>query len=387
MSVDSGTSFTEYCNVDPGTRSKALEYPTSIQISQHIFTVFSADHYTGIKLSRTRLPEIIIGHTMHHKEDPAQRAALIDFAGALNYKNWIKSDHWTSDKKSYCEWFGIKCKGSDVVELSLPGNNLNGHIPPSVAALKHLKVFDIHGSRPDDYRGCKDSNLNMSPLPEELYSLTELQKIDIEYTCAAGPISRSIGGLKNLVEVHFHGNFLNGTIPLEMNECVELQEFKLGRNPLTGPFPNVPKLHKLTKFNCNFCALTGPIPDIFGNFPDLVQTFWDGNGLTGTLPASLGRLTKLQRLSFNINNLSGEVPEELCNAPALTDCRIGADTNLTAYEANYPWIPVSHGNMYKCPLPKCATGTGVCNKLTKCHPVVNPCSPVKCETESNSIVL
>jgi len=89
--------------------------------------------------------------------------------------------------------------------------------------------------------------------------------------------------------------------------------------------------------DCNFCSLTGPIPDIFDNFPDLEQTYWDGNGLTGTIPASIGRCKKLKTMSFNINQLSGKIPDSLCDAPP-DDCRIGSDTNLTAYLANYPWI-------------------------------------------------
>jgi hypothetical protein len=90
-----------------------------------------------------------------------------------------------------------------------------------------------------------------------------------------------------------------------------MTRLKLGRNPLSGGFPDVRALTKLTTFACNFAALTGPIPDIFDSFPDLEITFWDGNGFTGPLPKSIGKLTKLHSLSFNINQLSGPPPEGL----------------------------------------------------------------------------
>ena len=84
-----------------------------------------------------------------------------------------------------------------------------------------------------------------------------------------------------------------------------------------------------SRYSCNFCALTGTVPDIFANFPDLLHTFWDGNALSGSLPSSLGspNLKKLCCVSFDINRMSGAVPPGLCDLPALNDCRIGADVD------------------------------------------------------------
>jgi len=107
----------------------------------------------------------------------------------------------------------------------------------------------------------------------------------------------------------------------------------------------------------------------------------DGNGFTGTLPASAGKLKNLARISFNINNLSGEMPaswSKLAAGGVFKDCRIGSDVNKTAYLANYPWIQPVKGNVYKCPLPAYASGKGVCNHVTNCLDIVNPCSPVTC---------
>ena len=166
-----------------------------------------------------------------------------------------------------------------------------------------------------------------------------------------------------------------------MDQMPELQVFKLGRNPLIGGFPDMRKLTKLIQFNCNFCSLTGPVLDIFDSFPDLEKTYWDGNGFSGPLPPSVGKLKKLTRLSFNINNLSGAVPEswsELAASGTLTDCRVGSDTNVTSYLADYPWIQPVRGNIYACPLPSYAKSGGVCEHVDHCSDVVAPCSPVVC---------
>ena len=84
ISTDGGATFAEYVNLDPGERTLDLEYPTAVEIDvaeeeeegsatsrfarrrrrkkttkRAILTVFSADHYTGIKLSRTAAYEAV----------------------------------------------------------------------------------------------------------------------------------------------------------------------------------------------------------------------------------------------------------------------------------------------------------------------------------------
>ena len=56
VSKDGGATFAQFANLDPGVKSKALEYPTTCELNGTLLTLFSADHYTGIKLARTPLP-------------------------------------------------------------------------------------------------------------------------------------------------------------------------------------------------------------------------------------------------------------------------------------------------------------------------------------------
>lgn len=58
ISKDNGHNFTQFVNLDPGIKSKSLEYPTSAQLGNLVLTAFSADHYTGIKLAITTLPDM-----------------------------------------------------------------------------------------------------------------------------------------------------------------------------------------------------------------------------------------------------------------------------------------------------------------------------------------
>merc|ERR1719273_2134562 len=197
---------------------------------------------------------------------------------------------------SICKWKGITCTNGHVTSLKLEKNGLIGTLPASIGNLTQLTTFNVNGGRPDGYWGCGNNSFKNSTIPEDFYNLRALTSINMEYTCISGPLSHSIGKLTNLEELSIHGNFLNSTIPNEINKLTKLKIFKLGRNPFVGGFPNMTNLHELVQFNCNFCALTGPVLDIFNNFPDLEKTFWDGNGFSGPLPASIGQLKKITHI-------------------------------------------------------------------------------------------
>ena len=285
--------------------------------------------------------------------------ALIDFANNLNYKDWTKNTDWMSDK-SFCDWYGIQCSDGHVKEIQLKANKLSGSIVASIGNLTHLTELSITGSRPDNYYGCVDTDLHNTSLPDSFYNLKNIESIDMEYTCLGGYVSDLMGeNWLNLKSLQIHGNYLRGTIPSNLDNCHDLEVLKLGRNPISGTIPVYKNLKKLQKFNCNFCAITGEFPEEnLLNMPALQQLFWDGNALNGSLPSTINHLKNLTSMSFNINNLSGYINDSLCDNPP-SDCRIGSDTNYTAYQANlYPWIIKVNGNKYKCPLPSCAAKIG-----------------------------
>jgi len=106
-STDDGVTFKEYCNLDAGIKSKALEYPTSLQVGGKVFTVFSADHYTGIKLSITELP--------HHMSVAA--GCTKDTDCSLN--GVCAAGICTCDSG----WIGDKCQTLDLI----PGPRTSGY--------------------------------------------------------------------------------------------------------------------------------------------------------------------------------------------------------------------------------------------------------------------
>jgi len=230
-------------------------------------------------------------------------------------------------------------------------------------------------------------NSSMAPL----LGLAKLRNVNMEYTCLGGTLA-GMHGMKAIESFQVHGNFISGTIPQEIDTLTNLVILKLGRNPITGTLPLFKNLKKVVQFNCNFCALTGEFPDMFGHMPSLQITYWDGNGFHGKLPPSIGLATKLTRLSFNINNFTGTIPESICDIPAGQkggDCRIGADTELGPYQAFYPWLLPVHGNYYDCStgVPTCAHSGASCNTTSMYPSKAQNYSVVRCLPKARTSAL
>ena len=97
-------------------------------------------------------------------DDPAECAALSDFAAALNYKGWKKARAWRT-AASICTWHGVTCAGGRVVGLSLGDNNLKGSLPASLGDLSRLTTLVLDGQQPPSYSGCSSTDLQYSALP------------------------------------------------------------------------------------------------------------------------------------------------------------------------------------------------------------------------------
>lgn len=229
-------------------------------------------------------------------------------------EHWYDGNYlWLNKSHSFCDWQGVCCEpGPDglsrVTELHVERNGLRGAFPPTFTTLTRLKVIDVH--------------------------------------------------LNNVT------NF-----PPGIEALVDLEEAKFGRNPICGTVPGgFAQLTNLTKFNCNFCCLSGEFPDILGNKPMLEELYWDGNNFTGPIPPSVAQLKSLTKISFNLNSMSGHIPAGLGDLP-LTDCRIGSDIDFKPYDtsAGSPeraWLLEWVGNTFDCPMPS-AVLKSVCNAQGK----------------------
>lgn len=167
-------------------------------------------------------------------DDPSDCAGLTAFGMSLRSDKWIKNTKWLSDK-TVCEWHGITCDGGRVTEISLEHNGLSGALPQAIGNLTHLRVLNLNGGRPASYMGCDGNNFHNSSIPDSLYSLTSLESVNFEYTCLSGELSDQIGRLTQMVNFSIHGNYLSGSIPLVIVQCLN----SLSKPDLTSTLPTV----------------------------------------------------------------------------------------------------------------------------------------------------
>lgn len=309
-------------------------------------------------------------------DDPKECAALRAFGESLSYRSWTKSTRWLTSA-SICTWHGVTCTDGRVTGISLQNNNLKGTFPASLGDLSRLAVLSVDGARPASYAGCTSTDLQYSALPPSFYTLAQLQVFTAEDACLGGTLldgagyGAGVGSLTALTTFSIHQNRVTGPFPGGFNNARGMQVLKLDRNPINGSVPLFTGWGAaLRTFDCNFCSLTGPFPAIdFSKLTGLTQMYWDGNLFT-SLPASLGDARALAGLSFDINSIRGAFPSGLCALKGLSDCRVGADTDCSVYQACYPWVVANNatGNLYSCPVP---TSCGACGEDAK--------SPLKCK--------
>lgn len=101
---------------------------------------------------------------------------------------------------------------------------------------------------------------NATPIPEELASLVNLQKLGLMNAALSGAIPTFLGALTNLVFLDLDNNDLTGNIPTELGQLTNMILLMLNRNDLSGA-----------------------IPAEIANLKELRVAFFDQNDLTGSL--------------------------------------------------------------------------------------------------------
>ena len=139
-------------------------------------------------------------------------------------------------------------------------------------------------------------------------------RLNLSYNDLNGHIPEEIGDIVDLQELHLYGNELTGSIPAEIGNLEKLYFLGLGNNSLTGSIPSeIGNLTNLEELNLYGNELTGSIPVGIGNLRRLYSLSLGGNNFTGSIPSEIGSLTNLQSLYLYESELTGSIPEEIGN--------------------------------------------------------------------------
>lgn len=237
-----------------------------------------------------------------------ERAALLAIYNATDGPHWTVQD-WGDAPGNECNWYGVTCDASQstVNKLDLSFIGAKGPVPKAVTDLVNLEYLSFDG---DALSG---------PIPPELSTLTKLKELHLAFNALTGSIPPALGSLANLTTLHLSENPLSGPIPAELGRLSQLQILQIAGTNVSGPIPNeLSALGNLTELTLAYDQLTGPLPD-FASWPRLQILQLQRNALTGAIPVSLAQLRNLTVLALGSNKLTGQIPKELGSLSQLTE--------------------------------------------------------------------
>jgi len=322
--------------------------------------------------------------------------------------NWLSANNWL-ESEDHCTWEGITCYTSGEFEglverIELADNNLVGDMPFALIwQLEGLKVVDLQKndislpffmignainletimlsytrvnslSNIGEARSLKELHLTSAALtetiPDELYSLANLESLFLSNNGITGTISPQFGQLKQLKNLYLLGNKLEGTIPSELGYLARLEHLSLGKNSLSGAIPiqitSLPLLEFLSLANeagsvASVNGLSGPLPALDG-FPRIRELYLEHNSFTGTIPDNFmqGIHDKTAQITIDLgfNNIVGSIPVELSSIEELNLLLVGNEISSIPAEicnSNTGWMNGEVAN--SCDSILCPPGT------------------------------
>ncbi|BAF27714.1 Os11g0172700 [Oryza sativa Japonica Group] len=232
-----------------------------------------------------------------------------------------------------------------IVGLAFSSNYLNGEIPSNLFdSLPEMQWFEV------DY-----NNFFQGGIPSSLANASKLKVFDISRNNFTGVIPCSIGKLTkvywlNLEKNQLHArnkqdwefmsclanctgltdfsvsdNCLEGHVPSSLgNLSVQLQQFLLGGNQLSGVFPSgFQYLRNLISISIDSNNFSGVLPEWLGSLQNLQLIGLYNNYFTGIIPSSLSNLSQLGYLYLQSNQFYGHLPPSLGNHKMLQELTIG----------------------------------------------------------------
>ncbi|CAB9499816.1 Leucine Rich Repeat [Seminavis robusta] len=297
-----------------------------------------------------------------------QRFTLALFHYSTTGTGWRTTTNWMSDT-SECNWFGVTCSGSNLQQIELVQNGVNGAIPSELGLMTQLSTLSL------------DQNTVKTPIPSNLFSLASLRTLTLGMNQLTGSIPTTIGLATGLENLRLNSNLFRGTIPTELNLLTRLQSLSLeANNDLTGriatEYGRFTNLQSLSLSNTKIRAVipseygslvnlqeiriantrvggripiqfgqlsrltivdfTGSrfrkgVPTTFGNLSDLSALMLGNNELEGLIPSELGTLNQLRSLELHNNTFFGALPSELGNLASLDTLTIQGNPELTGH--------------------------------------------------------
>ena len=266
-------------------------------------------------------------------EAVSDRAALVALYNATNGPNWTNKHNWLSDAPMG-QWHGVTTnEHGRLIGLVLERNNLQGPIPAELGSLDELDRLDF------------GNNKLIGAIPPELGNLSKLGTLWLADNNLSGTIPDELGKLVKVWQMSFRDNpSLSGSLPLTFTNLASLEYFQLSRTNVCAPAnPDMQTwLSTITEHDVTSCAeleiealtvffnSTGgsiwtnhenwlseaPLNDWYGVTTDEIGLVagldLPDNNLRGVLPPEIAGLANLRTLNLSLNEgLAGPLPLRL----------------------------------------------------------------------------
>ncbi|KPA10489.1 protein containing DUF1566 [Candidatus Magnetomorum sp. HK-1] len=141
------------------TDSTSWQYETFLYVGVNTIVVEAFDAYGNKSDSDSisiTFKEPVISST--------ERQALLDLFNATSGDSWVNHSNWIGYTGTECTWYGVTCNAekNHITAISLGENRLTGYIPDSIFQLEYLQKIDIHG------------NILLGQIPMSIMNLTAL---------------------------------------------------------------------------------------------------------------------------------------------------------------------------------------------------------------------
>ena len=280
--------------------------------------------------------------------DPVnEKAILQELYTSAGGADWLNSGGWTSPDAtaSFCTWYGVVCVSDDVQSiklLNLDDNNLLGQLPESIYTLPNLESLDlsINGGLTVTFLGIGKAK--------------SLGTLDVSKTIVEN-VDGILDAAPRLQELHINdvAGFEGQRFPTEFYGLTNLRQLSMDYNDALGSLSSdIGNLSKLVVFSASNNELTGVIPSSIAYMTDLATLRLSSNHFSGTLPRelenlrslsvldlanqwsngldddfadsgkpgfhgqlpSLAKLSEIRRLDLGVNSFSGTIPDDFLAA-------------------------------------------------------------------------
>lgn len=258
-------------------------------------------------------------------------------------------------------WHGVTCDDTKRVKnIELTNNGLVGTIPSELFTLPYLRLLDLSknaitvdsaaglaavgsskslrqlkvgGTKITSVKGIEQAetlnslyldglNFDSSAFPTELYALSNLQLLHLQFSGLTGALHTDVGKMKGLKQLNLYNNDLTGTLPTELGRLTDMFMFELSENIFNGKLPTeLDLMTSMETFHIHQSGggITGTLP-AFDKYPLLTALSLDNNKFSGSIPPNFLQGIPADAkdflhitVSLTYNEITSTIPKELAN--------------------------------------------------------------------------